>query len=453
LLALRSWDGDNPSNNAKLYPLSEDLVEEDLSLKQILAEPQSLEDLKIQQNLVIDLIFRLLYNEGNVALSRFTEVLKIPKSLIDGILLWMQKEHLVEVSKASVELGRLGNVYTLTDAGETRARAAMERSQYVGPVPVSIPAYNSGIELQTRHRIKVSPEQVKRALDHLVLPENFHRLVGPAVNYGTSLFLYGPPGNGKTTIAQAIASMIAHSEPIYLPYAITAGGQFIQIHDRIVHKQIPPEKNRRNDLGRLDLRWGLFERPTVSVGGELKMDSLELRFDPISKFYEAPLQLKANGGMFLIDDFGRQQVSTADLLNRWIVPLESMIDFLRLQTGQTIVVPFRQLTVFSTNLKPRELVDDAFLRRIHMKINVDSPDERLYYQLFTLVAKSLNLPFDKESFIHLLQKWYREPGRKFQAVQPRDLLHILVTLCEYDNQPPHMTPELIDEACRSYFVD
>jgi hypothetical protein len=146
-------------------------------------------------------------------------------------------------------------------------------------------------------------------------------------------------------------------------------------------------------------------------------------------------------------------VSTADLLNRWIVPLESMIDFLRLQTGQTIVVPFRQLTVFSTNLEPRELVDDAFLRRIHMKINVDSPDERLYYQLFTLVAKSLNLPFDKESFIHLLQKWYREPGRKFQAVQPRDLLHILVTLCEYDNQPPHMTPELIDEACRSYFVD
>jgi len=424
-----------------------------MTMKQLIAEPRTMDDLHVPPNMVIDLIFRLLFNEGNVALARFTEVLKIPKAIIDEILMWMQKEHLVEVSKATVELGRLGNVYSLTDAGGDRARSAIERSQYVGPVPVAIPYYSRGIEMQTREHQKVSPDQVKQAISHLVLPPEFHRQIGPAVNYGTSLFLYGPPGNGKTTIAQAIAKLIAGTEPIWVPYAITAGGQVIQIHDRLVHRVIPRPQGRTAELGRIDQRWSLIERPAVTVGGELKMDALDLRFDPVAKFYEAPLQLKANGGMFLIDDFGRQQVSTTDLLNRWIVPLESMIDFLRLLSGQTIVVPFRQLTVFSTNLDPRQLVDDAFLRRIHMKVHVPPPDEKLFFQIFAQMAKSLNMQFNKDTFVYLLQKWYHQTGRKLQAVHPRDLLRIVTTLCEYDKSPVHMTPELIDEACRSYFVN
>lgn len=426
---------------------------EELSLKQLLAEPKSMDDLHIPQNIVIDIIFRLLYNEGNVALSRFTEVMKIPKALIDEILLWMQKEHLVEVSKASVELGRLSNVYTLTEAGKNRARDSMDRSQYVGPVPVSIPYYNRGIELQTRTHQKVSMEQVQASLKSLILPPDFHRSIGPAINTGTSIFLYGPPGNGKTTIAIAISKLISGTDPIWVPYSLTAGGQIIQIHDRLVHKQIPIEHGRTAEFGRLDQRWALIERPGVTVGGELKMEALELRFDPVSRFYEAPLQLKANGGMFLIDDFGRQQVSPKDLLNRWIVPLESRIDFLRLLTGQTIVVPFRQLIVFSTNLDPKELVDDAFLRRIQMKVHVGPPDERLYYQIFIQMSKELNVPFNKDAFVHLIQKWYREPGRRMQAVHPRDLLRIVIALCEYEGSQPHLTPELIDEACRNYFVN
>jgi len=422
------------------------------TLKQILSEPKTIDDLHIPPNIVFDLIFRLLYNEGNVALGRFTEVLKLPKIIVDDILLWMQKEHLVEVSKATVELGRLGNVYSLTSAGEERARSAMDRCQYVGPAPVTIPDYNRIIEIQSKKKLFVSSEQVKGCLKHLILPENFHRQIGPAINYGTSIFLYGPPGNGKTTIALSIGKLLSGTNPIWVPYSISAGGQIIQIHDRLVHNPIPIEKGRTDEFGRIDQRWTLIHRPTITTGGELRMEALDLRFDPISKYYEAPLQLKANLGMFLIDDFGRQQLTVRDLLNRWIVPLENEIDFLRLQSGQTIVIPFNQLIVFSTNLDPHELVDDAFLRRIHMKVGVHAPDEKLYYQIFLSEAKQLNLTFNKDAFLHLLQKWYRESGRNLQAVHPRDLLSIIVAMCDYEGISPSITPELIDEACYSYFV-
>jgi len=430
-------------------------------LNDILAPVASLAELDVPTGLIQDIIFRLLFNEGAVSIGHFAETLGLPARVLDDLLSRMKQEHLVEIVKAGT-LGSLSFTYGLTEAGTKRARDSFERSQYVGLIPVSLEAYNAAILAQTTRTKRITPEQVQAALSHLILPDNFHRRIGPAVNSGTSLFLYGPPGNGKTTVSQAIADLLAKDDPLWLPNAITVGGQVIRVVDPLVHEPLQMEevpfhtmdlRSKTTSKLKIDKRWQLFKRPSVMVGGELVMESLDLRYEPVSKVYEAPLQLKANGGMFLIDDFGRQQISPQQLLNRWIVPLESGIDFLRLQSGQSLEVPFRQLIVFSTNLDPSDLVDDAFLRRIQMKVEVGGPDERLFYQIFLRMCEIINIQFDKKSFVHLLQKWYREPDRTMQSVHPRDIIKTVVSLCEYEGSEPHFTPELVDEACTSYFVD
>lgn len=415
-------------------------------MAELLEPAHSLDDIDLKQNMITDILLRLTYNEGEVSVTRAEEVMKLPYRILDELLAWMQQEHLVEVSKAVGSLGRRGYVYSLTDSGRSRAREALERTLYVGPAPVPLEKYSKSVLAQAKIK-QLSRDQVQQALNHLILPQDFDRKIGPAVNAGSSLFLYGPPGNGKTTIAESIAELLGDGEPIWIPYAVTVGGAIIQIYDSLVHKLSDEER------GNTDNRWGLFQRPSVMVGGELTMEHLDLRYEPVAKFYEAPLQMKANGGMFLIDDFGRQQLSPTELLNRWIVPLETRIDFLRLNSGQTFEIPFKQLLVFSTNLDPDDLVDGAFLRRIQLKVGVFGPDEKMFYQIFTNQAQALGFPnVDRESFLYFLNEWYRKTGKPLQSVHPRDILKAVKLLCEYSGEPLRMSPQLIEEACNGYFV-
>ncbi|MBE7555271.1 MAG: ATP-binding protein [Anaerolineales bacterium] len=416
-------------------------------MAELLTPPASLDDLDVNQGMVVDILLRLTYNEGEVSATHAEEVVKLPYRIIDDLLAWMQQEHMLEVAKAVGSLGRRGYVYSLTDGGRNRAKEAFERTQYVGPTPVPLEKYTKSVLAQATIE-KLTRPQVQQALNHLILPKDFDRKIGPAVNAGSSLFLYGPPGNGKTTISEAIAKMLGGGEPIWMPYAITIGGAIIQIYDSLIHKFSTDER------GGADNRWGLIQRPGVMVGGELTMEHLDLRYEPVAKFYEAPLQLKANGGMFLIDDFGRQQISPTQLLNRWIVPLETRIDFLRLNSGMTFQIPFKQLLVFSTNLDPDDLVDGAFLRRIQIKVGVFGPDEKMFYQIFENQAQTLGfpMPVDRDSFLYFLNEWYRKTGKPLQSVHPRDILKAVKVLCEYAGEPLHMTPGLIEEACQGYFV-
>ena len=419
---------------------------ESKTLVDILAQPKSVEDLDIPQNILIDIILRLLYTEGYVDFRRMSQVMRVPHSL-EKLLEWMRREHLVEVSQSSASVGAINYIYKLSGPGEDRAREAMARCQYIGPVPVPVSKYSQAIELQTTGSRSVDPAKVREALSDLVLPNNFHRRIGPAVNSAASLFLYGPPGNGKTTISMHISQLVSGTDPLWMPYAITAGGQIIQIYDRLFHQEI--ERDQKTDV---DGRWGLFKRPAVLVGGELKMESLDLRFDPLANFYEAPLQLKANGGVFLIDDFGRQQASPVDLLNRWVTPLENGVDFLRLRTGQTIVIPFRSLIIFCTNIDPFSLADEAFFRRIQMKVGLTNPDEPSFKLIFQRACQQYGVYYDEISYQHLVEKWYRNDARLFQGVHPRDLMIIILALCNYEKREIHLTDELIDEACEIYFV-
>jgi SpoVK/Ycf46/Vps4 family AAA+-type ATPase len=298
---------------------------------------------------------------------------------------------------------------------------------------------------------------MKKSLSHLVLEPSVFSKIGPAVNSGRSIFLYGPPGNGKTTIAESVGRMILTND-MFIPYAVEVDGQIVKVYDEINHVAVPDETMTRGVTGSLgthrkDARWIRVKRPVIMVGGELTLDGLELVYDPTNKYYEAPFQMKANGGMFLIDDFGRQQIRPRDLLNRWIVPMEKNIDFLALHTGRKVEVPFEVLIVFSTNLPPRDLVDEAFLRRIRHKIEVTSPSFDGYREIFTRVAKSRGVQYDEQAVRYLLQEYYIKRDRKLRANHPRDLMDQLVDIAGYLGGEPRLTKEFIDQAADSYFVE
>jgi predicted ATPase with chaperone activity len=329
----------------------------------------------------------------------------------------------------------------------------LERNRYVGPCPVTLEQYTKVLKAQADHRPQIDKSAVTRAVQSLVLSPEIVNCIGPAVNSFKSLFLYGPPGNGKSSIAKVIGRHLLAGE-VLVPHAIFADGQVIKVYDEAVHQALPePEADQQDRReSNMDQRWIRCKPPIVTVGGELTLQDLDLAYNDTARFYEAPLQLKANGGMFLIDDFGRQQMQPKDLLNRWIVPLEERNDYLTFHTGKKVAIPFETLIVFSTNLDPEELMDEAFLRRIRHKLGIDYPNAQQYHQIFQNACQERNIPFNREVFVHLVRNYYLTEGRQFRACHPRDLLDQLSDFATYQHEPIRMTVELIDQAARSYFA-
>jgi len=346
--------------------------------------------------------------------------------------------------------------YVITLKGIEKAHEALARTQYAGPCPVTLTQYVAAMNAQARARLSVHRDSLLKALRGLIINDEMLGRVGPAVNSGKAIFMYGPPGNGKTTIAQSVGRMILGS-PMWVPYAVDVDGQVIRVFDNVNHEVLPEENdNQRRSTAtgeRRDARWIRIRRPVIMVGGELTLETLDLVYDPINKYYEAPFQMKANGGMFLIDDFGRQQVRPRDLLNRWIVPLESRVDFLTLSTGRKIEIPFNVLIVFSTNMPPADLVDEAFLRRIPHKIEVGDPSYEEFREIFKRVCDSQRVPYDEKGLAYLLQEWYLKTDRNLRAVHPRDIVAQIIDIARYENTPPALTKALLDRAAAAYFVD
>ena len=315
--------------------------------------------------------------------------------------------------------------------------------------------YNDSIRKQSRGRVQVNPRVMQQVLSNLTLSDKtFHKL-GPAVNSGMSIFIYGPPGNGKTSVARAVGNLVLTQE-MYIPYAIYVDGQVIKLFDNVNHELAPEEEAAPTTGGvrpRKDTRWVKIKRPFIVAGGELTLTGLDLVFDDVMKFYEAPFQLRANGGIFLIDDFGRQQVRPRDLLNRWIVPLENRIDYLTLHTGRKLEIPFDVLVIFSTNLPPKDLVDEAFLRRLRHKIEITDPSYEEYRDIFHRVAATKGVNYNDQGLAYLLQEWYVKPNRKLRAVHPRDLCDQILDIARYLGIEPSLSRELIDRAAESYFVE
>ncbi len=410
--------------------------------------PKSIKETGLGLGFLADLAIKIMYFEGYISGYEIAETMKLPYTgVVDEVLEFLKREQFCEV-KGAGGLGESGYQYVISAKGSEKAREVLDRGQYVGPAPVPLKAYTEAFRKQPLQNVTIHQRVMRQALSHLVLNERIFSQLGPAVNSGRSIFLYGPPGNGKTTIAEAIGMMI-FKDSIYIPYAVEVDGQIIKVFDSVNHR--PAEGPKKGD--KIDRRWVRIHRPFIVTGGELTLESLDLVYDNSSKFYEAPFQMRANGGMFLIDDFGRQLVRPRDLLNRWIVPLEKRVDFLTLHTGGKIEVPFDVLIVFSTNLAPTDLVDEAFLRRIRHKIEISDPSFEEYREIFKRVCAHKGVPYDDKALAYLLQEHYIKPKRPLRACHPRDLIDQLIDIARYQNRPPVLAKDLIDKACEAYFVE
>jgi hypothetical protein len=424
--------------------------------------PESLQEAGLTLAFLTDMILKAVYLRGTLLGRDLAQYLCLPFKVIKEPIRFLKDEKQLEVMGGDL-VGEVSYKFNLTDLGRKRAVEAMALCGYVGPAPVPIEDYVEQCYRQAVTGIHCSPEALTAPFSHLVLKDELFNAIGPAIVSGRSVFIYGPPGNGKTAIARSIGEyMNSVGGAIYVPHAFIADGNIITVFDPSLHQvdDSPDEPFGDGDAtvkrllssGAVDPRWVRIKRPVIVTGGELNLTMLDLRYNAEAKFYQAPIHFKANGGVFLIDDFGRQLCSPKELLNRWILPLEDRHDFLTVANGKKFQVPFEQLIIFSTNLDPKALVDDAFLRRIRHKVGVAAPTRDVYDKIFSNYARKLNMNACPEAIDYLYERYYNR-GRAPRASDCRDLLEIVQSICRYRRQSVHLSRDLIAEASASFIAE
>ena len=417
------------------------------------AVPESIADTGIPQAIIEHLILKYLYFRGELVGREIGNLMGLQFSLIDDILEMFKRQHFVAVKK-SLGMGNMSGVFILTESGRNLAREYLENNQYAGPAPVPLYQYANMVRVQKLKENWLSPELLQNAFKHLVVEADILAQIGPAVNASKSFLIYGQPGNGKTALAESLFRV--ESEPICMPYALECQGNIIQLYDPIYHQKIEDEESVMTALSgsvRHDNRWFMCKRPFIITGGELALDMLDLSFNKHSKVYDAPFQLKANNGIYLIDDFGRQKASPAEILNRWIVPMERHIDYLSFQAGGKMTVPFEAFVIFSTNLRPDNLGDEAFLRRIQYKMFLRSPRAPEFIQIFRRYSESRQLECPPDLVERFVQKHYVEGEKRFRRCHPRDVITHAIDILHFERRPMALNEEVLDRAFHSCFVE
>ncbi len=415
--------------------------------------PRTMDEMRLPAVMMRDILLKTLFRKNLTQVTDIATAICLPIPITQELVDIAREQRLLEATgtlsaTAGNEMG-----YQLTDMGKARALDALAQSEYFGAMPVPLEVYREQVNRQSIRNIQITRDQLTRAMGHLILPGDLLDQLGPAVSAGRSILMYGPPGNGKSSISNGIRDALG--DKVYVPFAIEYSGQVITVYDPIVHNAVDiveddPTSLRRSK--RFDTRYVCCERPTVVTGGELSLSMLDLVYNPTARTYQAPLQLKSTGGIFIVDDLGRQEEPPQALINRWIVPLEENKDILGLQSGEKFEVPFDTLVIFSTNFHPNEIFDQAALRRIFFKIKIGGPSQENFLKIFALVARKKGMPLDEAALVHLLKKKYPEIDNIYANYQPVFLIDQMISICEFEGIPYQMNPELIDRAWSNMFV-